>query len=390
MKKQIHLPQPFEYPHRIEISKGDGCFLYDQKGKSYIDFVSNVGVNNLGYNSIAIKKAITKQAGILTNATFSHIGTKDQEELIAMLCKFCGKEFDTGYYAATGSDAVETAVRIAVAKKGKKGKIIALKPGYHGATLGTAFLTSEDMPIKTLFNAPYKVLRANYATNEKETSKCLKALEVMLKSNKDIAAWIIEPILGSAGYVVPAKNFIVGIRKLCNKYNIPLIADEVQSGNFRSGRFLAIENFNVKPDIICLGKSVGAGLPLGIVITSKRFRLKHHHYPTSAGANLLAIAAAKASLKYIQAKKLDKNAAEIGDYIKERLAKMSVDNVRGLGLLVGFDLKSSKQANSTISSARKNGLLLMKGGKKSIRLCPPLIISKNIAKKAMDILEKSI
>jgi 4-aminobutyrate aminotransferase len=227
----------------------------------------------------------------------------------------------------------------------------------------------------------------------------------MLRFRGDIAAVFMEPVQGEGGYVVPPASFVRGVRKLCDSFGALLCDDEVQAGCFRTGKFLAIEHFNVKPDIVSLGKAVGGGIPLGATVADRGLM---RNWPSGShgstfGGNLLACAAGKAALDFMEKNKLGENAARIGKLMMKRLDEMKDDyeaigDVRGLGLMIGLEIVKSKKGREANRQGRRailckcadKGLLLLPAGESVIRMIPPLIINKEQAEKGLDIFEEAV
>jgi len=260
------------------------------------------------------------------------------------------------------------------------------------------------LPVK---HTPYPYCYRCKFKKKRETCslECLTAVKKTIKScKKNISSIFIEPIAGEPGYIVPPKEFMQGLKRLCHNNNIIFCADEIQSGCFRTGTFLASENFNIAPDIVCLSKAIGGGLPIGITVANKKLQdWPSGSHANTFGGNLLACAAGTANLKFMQKKKLGNNAKRIGNYILKRLSEMKekyeiIGDVRGIGLMIGIEIvkdKRSKRYNikdrhKILCTALKKGLILLPAGKSVIRLAPPLIITRKDAEKGLNILEDSI
>ncbi|MEK6852424.1 MAG: aminotransferase class III-fold pyridoxal phosphate-dependent enzyme, partial [Nanoarchaeota archaeon] len=221
---------------------------------------------------------------------------------------------------------------------------------------------------------------------------------------KDLAAIFFEPIAGEGGYIVPPREFVRGLRELCDKYNALLVADEVQTGCFRTGKFLAIENFGVKPDIVCLSKAIGGGIPLGATISSSEImKWPHGAHANTFGGNLLACSAGIATLNLMKKKRLGENASRVGKVMIKKLEEIKdyneiVGDVRGIGLMLGIEIVKSKKTKErgieerkeVLCKASEKGLILLSAGMSSIRMSPPLIITKQQAEQGLDIFEDSV
>jgi 4-aminobutyrate aminotransferase len=259
------------------------------------------------------------------------------------------------------------------------------------------------MPVK---HAPYPYC---YRCEEGDHNACsndyLSELEKRIKECKgNLAAVFFEPVSGEGGYIVPPKEFVKGVRELCDKYGALLCDDEVQAGCYRTRKFLAIENFGVKPDIVSLSKAIGGGIPLGATVANKKIMdwVPGTHANTFGG-NLLACAAGIATLKYMRRKRLGENAIRIGKLMMKRLREMKesyeiVGDVRGLGLMIGVEIVKDKESKKygirerkqILCKASEKGLLLLPAGTSTIRICPPLVINKKQAMHGTDILEDAI
>ena len=325
---------------------------------------------------------------------------------------FLPKKFNQAFLSNSGTETIETAYKMARWHTNKKW-VIAFDHCFHGRTMGSLSMTNSKpvqrerfgpfLPVK---HAPYAYVYRHPSNDEKEcVNDCLSKLEQKARSVKNnLAAVFIEPIQGEGGYIVPPKDFIKGVREICNKYNALMCDDEVQSGCFRTGKFLAIENFNVSPDIVCLSKSVGGGIPLGITLANKSIQdWPPGSHANTFGGNLIACAAGIATLEYMKKKKIGNNAAKIGDYLKKRLLELKdkyeiIGDVRGLGLMIGIEIVKDKKSKRYGKEERdkilelcfKKGLILLQAGTSVVRMSPPLIISKSHADKAINIFEKSI
>ena len=245
--------------------------------------------------------------------------------------------------------------------------------------------------------------------NNKEHDACTNLYldvleEKMSECDKDLAAVFLEPVSGEGGYIVPPKDFVQGVRELCDKYDVLLCDDEVQAGCYRTGKFLAIENFDVKPDIVSLSKAIGGGIPLGATVANdKVMDWVPGTHANTMGGNLLACATGIATLKFMKEKKLGENAMKIGNYMMKRLEEMKemygiIGDVRGVGLMIGVEIVKDKKSKEygieertdILCKASEKGLLMLPAGTSSIRICPPLILTKNQADFGLDIFEDSV
>ncbi len=395
----------------LAIENGKAAYVWDADNKKYLDFGAGVAVASSGHRNPWVAKAIRKQS-----KKIFHIGYADfhsslpvtfAEELKTVL----PKGLDTFFYTNSGTESVEGALKCAKWHTKKKW-VIAFEGCFHGRTMGSLSMTKSKPVQRERYEPFLPVKHANYAYCYRCPWKqrygscdfsCVTSLDKLMKKMKNKTAGLfIESIQGEGGYVVPPKEFIKGVRKLCNKYKVLLCDDEVQAGYFRTGKFLAISNFGVKPDIISMAKGFGHGLPIGVTISSKKIM----DWPSGAhsntyGGNLVACAGALAGLQFMKKKKIAENAVKVGNYLKKRLLELYdkheiIGDVRGIGLMAGIELvknrKTKKHASierdKIVIEAAKKGLILLPAGKSVIRFCPPLIIKKKHVDFAVNVLEE--
>ena len=399
-----------EYP--LVYKKAKGAYIWDIDNKKYLDFCAGVAVMNIGHTNKEVVKSIKKQLDYGLHCAFPDFYAELPVKYVETVKAFLPKKFNQAFLSNSGTETIETAYKMARWHTNKKW-VIAFDHCFHGRTMGSLSMTNSKpvqrerfgpfLPVK---HAPYAYVYRHPSNDEKEcVNDCLSKLEQKARSVKNnLAAVFIEPIQGEGGYIVPPKDFIKGVREICNKYNALMCDDEVQSGCFRTGKFLAIENFNVSPDIVCLSKSVGGGIPLGITLANKSIQdWPPGSHANTFGGNLIACAAGIATLEYMKKKKIGNNAAKIGDYLKKRLLELKdkyeiIGDVRGLGLMIGIEIVKDKKSKRYGKEERdkilelcfKKVLILLQAGTSVVRMSPPLIISKSHADKAINIFEKSI
>jgi len=320
------------------------------------------------------------------------------------------------FFTNSGAEAIEAAMKLARYHT-MRHQFIAFFSAFHGRTLGALSLTGSKIIQKKGFyplipgvvHVPYAYCYRCPYNLEYNTCNlhCLKYIEDMLflktVDPDDVAAIFVEPIQGEGGYIVPPVEFIKGLRRICNKYGILLVFDEVQSGMGRTGKMFAAEHFNCRPDIVCLAKGIASGMPLGAIIASAEvMNWEYGSHASTFGGNPVSCAAAIATIDLLE-KKLLANVEEVGSHVKKRLDSFigkyeCVGDVRGLGLMIGVEIikdKKTKEAapelrNEIIHHCFKNGLLLLGCGLNTLRICPSLIITKKEADLAIDIIEKAI
>ena len=393
--------------------KAKGCNVWDADNKKFLDFCSGVAVMNTGHTNPDVVKAIKEQLKSGFNCGFTDFFAEVPLKFAKKTISFLPKSLNQAFLSNSGTESVEAAYKLARWHTNKKW-VIAFKPSFHGRTMGSLSMTnakpvqrerfSPFLPVK---HTPYPYCyRCAFGKNKNNCSfECLSALEKTMKSCKnDLAAVFIEPIAGEPGYIMPPYKFHKGLRKLCNKYGVLLCADEVQSGCFRTGKFLAFENFNVTPDIVSLSKAIGGGLPIGITVANKKIQdWPPGSHANTFGGNLIACAAGIANLDFMKKKKVGMNAKKIGQYMMKRLLEMKdkyeiIGDIRGIGLMIGIEIVKDKKSKkygikereNILCTALKKGLILLPCGKSTIRFAPPLIINKKDADKGLNIFENSL
>lgn len=395
-------------------SKAKGCYLWDIDGRCYLDFAAGVAVMNIGHANPVILDAIRKQFRRGTHAGFSDFYAELPVAFVETLLTFLPSYLNTAFLSNSGTEAVEAAYKLARWHTNKKW-VVAFKPSFHGRTMGSLSLTDSKPVQKERFSPFMPVKHAPYpycyrcpggrAAHDVCANLYLRELEKEMKScSGNLAAVFLEPVAGEGGYLVPPREFVRGVRELCDRYGALLCVDEVQSGCYRTGKFLAIEHFGVKPDIVSLSKAIGGGIPLGATVANKKIM----DWPPGAhantfGGNLLACAAGIAALKFMRARQLGRNAQRIGAHMMKRLREMKeryeiIGDVRGLGLMIGMEIVKDKKSKAygkeerskILCAASEKGLLLLPAGTSSIRICPPLVITKKQADAGLDVLEDAV
>lgn len=405
--------------HPIFAKRAENAQLWDEEGRRYIDFAGGIGVLNTGHRHPKIVRAISEQLERFTHSAFQVTAYESYIELaerLNALAPFEGPAKTVLF--STGAEAVENAVKIARASTGRSG-VIAFTGAFHGRTLLTSALTGKVAPYKRgfgpfppdVFHIPFPGGAEN-DPNVISVEHSLRALDFLFKADLDperAAAIIIEPVQGEGGFNVAPAELLRELRTICDRHGILLIADEVQSGFARTGKWFAIEHAGVEPDLLTVAKSLAGGLPLSGVIG--RAAIMDAPEPGGLGGtyagNPLACAAALAVVDIIEDEHLLSRADEIGAILRTRLASMQEKNglvpmgpARGLGAMVAFDIlrerggyepdpAATKQATRR---AMEHGLILLSCGTNGnvIRLLMPLTISDDVLSQGMDALENAL
>ena len=384
------------HPLPVVLSKGEGLFVWDVNNKKYYDFLSAYSAVNQGHCHPKIIKALNDQANTLTltSRAFHNNILGDYEKYITNLFGY-----DKVLPMNTGVEGGETANKLArkwgYLKKGteeNKARIIFANGNFWGRTL--AAISSSDDPSSYKGFGPYMPGYSLIPYND------LDALENELK-DKNVAAFMVEPIQGEAGVIVPDDGYLAGVRKLCTKYNVLYIADEVQTGIARTGKMLASDYEDARPDILILGKALSGGvLPISAVLADDDIMLciKAGEHGSTFGGNPLACKVAQSALEVVIEEDLAKNAAELGKVFRSELSERLSDNklvklIRGKGLLNAIvinDTEESSTAWNICLALRDNGLLAKPTHGNIIRFAPPLVINKKQLLLCIDIIVNTL
>ena len=384
------------HPLPVVLSKGEGLFVWDVNDKKYYDFLSAYSAVNQGHCHPKIIKALNDQANILTltSRAFHNNILGDYEKYITKLFGY-----DKVLPMNTGVEGGETANKLArkwgYLKKGieeNKARIIFANGNFWGRTL--AAISSSDDPSSYKGFGPYMPGYSLIPYND------LDALENELK-DKNVAAFMVEPIQGEAGVIVPDDGYLAGVRKLCTKYNVLYIADEVQTGIARTGKMLASDYEDARPDILILGKALSGGvLPISAVLADDDIMLciKAGEHGSTFGGNPLACKVAQSALEVVIEEDLAKNAAELGEVFRSELSERLSANklvklIRGKGLLNAIvinDTEESSTAWNICLALRDNGLLAKPTHGNIIRFAPPLVINKKQLLLCIDIIVNTL
>ncbi len=384
------------HPIPVVIEKGEGVFVWDAEGKRYYDFLAAYSAVNQGHCHPRLIKALTEQAQKLTLTSRAFHNTK-LGEYEKFITSYFG--YDKVLPMNTGVEGVETAIKLArrwaydvKGLKENEAKIIFAKENFHGRTLG-AISASTD-PSSYAGFGPFVPGYITIPFND------LEALEKAMQ-DKNVAAFIVEPIQGEAGVVVPDEGYLKGVRTLCDKYNVLFIADEVQTGLCRTGKMLACDHENVKADILILAKALSGGiLPISAVLANNEIMLtiKPGEHGSTYGGNPLACVVAIEALKILKDEKLAENSEELGKLLRAELNKIKdrypdvITTVRGKGLLNAIVIKekAGKTAWEVCLQLAENGLLAKPTHGDIIRFAPPLVINKQQIMECVAIIEKVI
>ena len=407
------------YPraHPFVMDHGKGCEIWDVDGNRFLDFAAGIAVASTGHAHPRVVKAIQAQAEkfLHISSDFYHEEWIKLSEKLNAIAPF--EEEARVFMTNSGTESVEAAIKLARYHTGRSG-FIGFLGGFHGRTMGSlAFTASKpkykrgfgplmDGVVHVPFPDPYRPLLVQ-AEGEDYGETVVRYIEEQIMQKvmpaEEIAGILVEPIQGEGGYVIPPAGFFPALRKICDKYGILLIADEVQAGMGRTGKWWSIENFGVEPDIITSAKGLASGVPLGAMIARKSVMTwPPGTHGNTYGGNPLACAAANATIDLIQ-EGFMANAAEVGTYTLDALAEIaarhpSIGDVRGIGLMIGIDFvkdKATHEKNGALRDRVSNlaferGLITLGCGDSVIRVSPPLNITKAEIDEGLKIFEEAV
>ncbi|MQA16441.1 MAG: aminotransferase class III-fold pyridoxal phosphate-dependent enzyme [Pseudonocardiaceae bacterium] len=385
----------------ILAARGEGVYLYDTEDRRYLDFTAGIGVTSTGHCHPRVVEAAQRQVGTLIHGQYTTVMHEPLLTLSERLGEVLPEGLDSLFYANSGSEAVEAALRLARHATGRQNAIV-FSGSFHGRTMGAAALTTAGTKFRAghgplmpgVAVAPFPYAYRQGCSEEQAVESALRELDYLLttvSSPADTAAIFVEPVLGEGGYVPAPPSFLTGLRERADRHGILLIADEVQTGFGRTGKFWGLEHaVGVRPDIVVTAKGLASGFPLSAIAAPAAIMAKA--WPGSQGGtyggNAVACAAALATLDVIRDEDLVANAAEQGRRLADGLREVAADHpviadVRGLGLMVGneFTTPEGKPDTATAQRAQQqaaaDGLLLLTCGAHGnvVRMIPPLVVN---------------
>ncbi len=404
--------------HPVEVECGEGVHLVDRQGNRYVDFTSGYGPTLTGHCHPRVVKAIRHQAGRLihTATTVYNEPVVRAAEAVLAVASIGGDPMI--HFMNSGAEAVEAAMKLSRLATGRPA-FIAFRGAFHGRTLGALSLTTSkglyrdccEPLVPGVYFAPYPYpFRSPFGQDPEACAQgCLAEVELLFEHivpPRQVAAMFVEPVLGEGGYVPPPISFLQGLRRLCDAHDILLVADEVQSGFGRSGRWFAIEHAGVEPDIMVIAKALASGMPLSALIARREIAQKWSPgaHGTTYGGNPIACAAALATLDIIREEGLVENAVEQGAFLLSELRALQQEypmmgDVRGRGLMIGIEFVQDEQktpwpeaVQQVVAECRARGVLLAACGPRSqvVRLLPPLILTREQAEYFLEIFADAV
>ncbi len=381
-----HVAQTSESPAGLNIESAEGIYLFTNDGKRYIDLISGIAVSSLGHRHPAVIDAIKKQLEKhLHVMVYGEFIQKPQSELAELLCSRLPESLDRVYFVNSGTEAIEGALKLAKKSTGRH-KLVSFHNSYHGDTHGSLSVTGRN-----IYRDPYEPLLPEVHFFDFNSDECLNAID------HQTAAVILEPIQGEGGIIPADKEWLHKIRNRCNETGTKLIFDEIQTGFFRTGTLFAFEYYKVIPDILCLAKAMGGGMPIGAFVSSSEiFEVFKYNPPlshvTTFGGHPVSCAAAHAYLKILLEGNFPEKASQIAKSACDMFHSDGIVEVRGRGAMLGLQLESSELAKKVVDSCLNHGIIVgwTLHSNTLIRIAPPLIIDSGILKNCFGIILDAI
>jgi 4-aminobutyrate aminotransferase len=405
---------------KLVAERAQGVWVEDVDGNIFLDCNAGVAVCSTGHCHPEIVAAIQQQAAEMIHMCGTDYYYRHMPQLARKLDSIVPVPSPTRtHFANSGTEAVETALKLAMHATGRE-KFIAFFNSFHGRTLGSLSLTSSKVAQRRGFkrqaldviHVPYP----NEFRNPFNAADCgdggagqgaLTWIEERLFKTttppEEVAGIVVEVVQGEGGYVPAPRNFLEGLRRICDQHGIMLIVDEVQSGMGRTGKMFASDHFDLKPDLVCIAKGIGSGLPIGVCVARANLMdWKPGAHASTFGGNPVCIAAALKTIELLEGG-LVRNSAEVGDYLKSELQKLQkkydcIGDVRGLGLMIGVEFVENRTSNKPAPELRdrvevacfERGLIILGAGTNTIRWSPPLILTKENVDVAVEIFDQAI
>jgi 4-aminobutyrate aminotransferase len=385
-----HLSPSLIHCYPLMVRRASGCMVEDVDGNIYLDAEAGVATASTGHCHPAVTAAIAEQAEVLIHicgTDFHYPGYGAICEKLSQLARGIGPNSHhwQTFLTNSGTEAVEAGLKLARNHTHRPG-IIAFRGGFHGRTFGSLSLTAS----KSKYRKGFGPLMPNVYHAEYGSADSVEELFTTVTAPEDVAAIVVEPVLGEGGYIVPPPDFLPRLRALADKHGIMLVFDEVQTGMGRTGKMFAAEHSGVVPDILLLAKGIASGMPLGAMMAPReRMTWPPGSHGSTIAGNPVSIAAGMATIKLLETGLVD-NSARVGDALKAILkttlaGNANVTDVRGVGLMIGVEFATPALSEAVADLCFRRGLLVLECGRKAIRLSPPLILTEEQARATADV-----
>ena len=392
LRKQFlrHVAQTSPAPQLIEVARAEGVFFYTPEGKPYYDLVSGVSVNNVGHGNTAVVEAVQRQAADYMHImVYGEMVERPQVEFARLLAESLPEPLDTVYFLNSGAEAVEGALKLAK-RYTHRTEMISMRRAYHGSTHGAMSMMGE--PEGEEWKSAFRPLLPDTKAINFNSFADLEQITTRT------ACVLCEPVQGEAGVRVPAEGYLQALRKRCDEVGALLIFDEIQVGMGRAGEMFAMQKYGVTPDIVCLAKALGGGMPLGAFVSSQEIMSKLTHDPvlghiTTFGGHPVCCAAGLAAMKFLQENKVVADVERKGAMFEELLSNHSqVKEIRRSGLLMAVELGEASKLYRLIDIFIEEGIMSdwFLYCDTAFRISPPLVISDDEIRNCVELIRKCL
>ena len=381
-----HVAQTSDAPMALEIDYAEGPFIYTKDGHKYVDFISGIAVSSLGHRHPkvveAVKKQVDRHLHVMVYGEFIQDPQSDYAELLTGQLP---ESLDRVYFVNSGTEANEGALKLSKKYTGRH-KFVAFNHGYHGDSHGSLSVTGRDV-----YRDPYKPLLPDVHFLDFNSHEELETIDT------DTAAVIMEPIQGEGGIIPARKDWLHAVRNRCDEVGALLIFDEIQTGFFRTGSLFAFEQYEVVPDILCLAKAMGGGMPMGAFVSSSEIFKSFMYDPplnhvTTFGGHPVSCAAALATLTELLNDDFAIKAQKIEEITREVLTAEGIAEVRGVGAMLGMELDNRELTQKVVEDCMNKGIILGRTlhSDTLVRLAPPLIIGEDLLQRTLNTINDSV
>ena len=381
-----HVAQTSDAPMGLEIERAEGPFIYTTDGNKYVDFISGIAVSSLGHRHPKVVEAVKRQVDRhLHVMVYGEFIQEPQSQYVELLTSQLPNSLDRVYFVNSGTEANEGALKLAKKHTGRH-KFVGFNHGYHGDTHGSLSVTGRDV-----YRDPYLPLLPDVYFLDFNSYDGLQTID------EETAAVIMEPIQGEGGIIPAQKEWLQAVRKRCDDVGALLIFDEIQTGFYRTGSLFAFQGYGVEPDIMCLAKAIGGGMPMGAFISSSEIFESFKHDPplnhvTTFGGHPVSCAAAYATLSELLSGDYGDKAIKIEHIVRKELTADGIKEVRGIGAMLGMELENRELTQKVVEECMDKGIILgwTLHSDTLVRLAPPLIIEENHLRETLQDINKSV
>jgi len=381
-----HVAQTSDAPMGLEIDRAEGPFIYTTDGNKYIDFISGIAVSSLGHRHPKVVEAVKRQVDRhLHVMVYGEFIQEPQSQYAELLTSQLPNSLDRVYFVNSGTEANEGALKLAKKHTGRH-KFVGFNHGYHGDTHGSLSVTGRDV-----YRDPYLPLLPDVYFLDFNSYDGLQTID------EETAAVIMEPIQGEGGIIPAQKEWLQAVRKRCDDVGALLIFDEIQTGFYRTGSLFAFQGYGVEPDIMCLAKAMGGGMPMGAFVSSSEIFESFKHDPplnhvTTFGGHPVSCAAAYATLSELLSDDYGDKAIKIEHIVRKELTADGIKEVRGIGAMLGMELENRELTQKVVEECMDKGIILgwTLHSDTLVRLAPPLIIEENHLRETLQDINKSV